>query len=48
MKTRRDLEARAQQEVWQWKEEAWKEVGHLDIRAAIRKRLEDSDATARQ
>lgn len=43
-----DKVSTAQLEVWRWKEEAGKEVAHLDVRTAIRKRLADSEATARR
>jgi hypothetical protein len=36
----------AQREVWEWKEDAWGEVAHLDLAAAVRKRLHDSAKTA--
>ena len=44
----RARESKAQLEVWEWKEEAWREVCHLDIRSAIQKRLQDSMETAKR
>jgi len=35
-------------EVWRAKERAAKEVEHLDLRSAIRKRLEDSTLTSKK
>jgi len=35
-------ESKAQIEVWEWKDKAAKDVENLDIKSAIRKRLEDS------
>ena len=36
------------QEVWDWKEAAYREVAHLPFRQALRKRMEDSERTAQQ
>jgi len=39
-------DSKAQLEVWRWKEEAWREVEHLDLAKAMQKRLKDSVRTA--
>jgi hypothetical protein len=36
------VDSYAMHEVWEWKDKAYKEVEHLPINKAIRKRLEDS------
>jgi hypothetical protein len=43
---KRIKDSKAQLEVWRWKEEAWKEVAHLDLGEAMRRRLMDSVRTA--
>jgi len=41
-------ESKALTEVWEWKEAAYREVEHLDIREALRIRLYDSIATVKK
>lgn len=41
------LISNAQIEVWEWKNAAWKDVEHLDLRDALLKRLENSAETCR-
>lgn len=40
-------ESKALREVWEWKDQAYREVAHLDLASALRKRLEDSMRNAR-
>jgi hypothetical protein len=40
--------SKAQREVWQWKEDAYSEVAHLDTSSAIRKRLRDAIRTTKR
>jgi hypothetical protein len=42
---KRIKESKALTEVWSWKEEAYNEVKHLDIEAAVSKRIEGTLAT---
>ena len=41
-------ESKAQLEVWKWKDIAYREVKNMDLKSAIRKRLEDSIETAKK
>ena len=41
-------ESKSLLEVWEWKKDAWEEVKHLDLESAIRKRLRDSENTAKR
>jgi hypothetical protein len=41
-------ESKSMREVWEWKESAYRKVAHLDLDAALKKRLEDSIRTARE
>jgi hypothetical protein len=40
-------ESKSMVEVWKWKEEAYKEVEHLDTKSAALKRLKDSAETVK-
>ena len=40
--------SKSQVEVWEWKETLWKEVAHLDTKAAIHKILSDAIETERK
>jgi hypothetical protein len=40
--------SKALEEVWEWKEICCREVAHLDLDEAIKKRIADADETARR
>ena len=40
--------SRSQQEVWEWKDQAYQEVEGLDLSSALRKRLLDSMGKAKR
>jgi hypothetical protein len=44
----KDKDSKALREVWEWKEKAYKEVEHLTIDQALKKRLKDSLQTVHQ
>jgi hypothetical protein len=41
-------ESKALLEVWDWKESAYRKVAHLDLDAALKKRLADCIQTAKE
>jgi len=40
--------SKALEEVWKWKDACYRDVAHLPFREALRKRIEDSERTARK
>ncbi len=38
---KKTCDSKAMREVWKWKDEAYKEVAHLSLDAALKKRLDD-------
>jgi hypothetical protein len=44
----KENESKALQQVWEWKDRAYKEVEHLSTDQALKKRLEDSLQTVYQ
>lgn len=41
-------ESKALSEVWEWKESAYRKVAHLDLDAALKKRLDDCVRTVKE
>lgn len=40
--------SKALEDVWNWKDACYRDVAHLPFREALRKRIEDSERTARE
>jgi hypothetical protein len=46
--TRKTKESKALNEIWEWKENAYRKVAHLDLDEALNKRLDDSIKTVKR